>query len=157
MSFERINYEEDHALHVFLIHDRQIQFVPLLGCIIYSNAAEIYDYPVPAEFIGRTVKDFFFRMDQRNLTVQEAYKNYWLTPKGVNSWKSFEANALAIFIHCENDKLNLFRCYPAISRGFSSEAETPNVIFNRDVSPEELGTCILEQFAYIREHPKTIR
>ena len=157
MDLRQADYEQDHALHIFLIRDRQIQFVPVLGCIMHSNAAEIYDYPVPAAFVGEKVKELFLRMDQRNLEFREEYKDYWLAPKGIRSWKKFEENALSIFIHCVDGKLHLFCCYPAAPRGFDSESQTPNVVFDRDVPAEELGNCILEQFAYIKEHPKTIR
>ena len=157
MDLRQADYEQDHALHIFLIRDCQIQFVPVLGCIMHSNAAEIYDYPVPAAFVGEKVKELFLRMDQRNLEFREVYKDYWLVPKGIRSQKSFIANSQNIAIHCEGNELQLYRFYPYFPRGTASEFQTPNVIFNRDVSPEELGNCILEQFAYIKEHPKTIR
>ena len=157
MDLKRMNYDEMHKLHIYIICDRQLQFVPVLGCIMHSNAAELYDYPVPVAFVGEKVKELFLRMDQRNLEFREEYKDYWLAPKGIRSWKKFEENALDISIHCVDCKLHLFRCYPAAPRGFAPESQTPNVVFDRDVPAEELGNCILKQFAYIREHPKTIR
>ena len=157
MSFDCINYEEKHSLHVFLVQERLIQFVPILGCYIQSGAAEIYDYPVPAAFVGEKVKELFLRMDQRNLEFREVYKDYWLVPKGIRSQKSFIANSQDIVIHCIGKELQLYRFYPYIPRGTAPESETPNVIFDRDVPAEELGNCILEQFAYMKEHPKTIR
>ena len=136
---------------VYLVNGRQILLVPILDVYCRSDAARMFDYPMEPAVLGELVLDFFDQMDHRNLVFQEKYKNYWLMPKGITSWRKFESATFRVYLADEEDgTFGLYHCY-ASGRGFVGESNDPNLVLRRDVSALELGESILAQLAVVAE------
>ena len=140
-----------HGLSVDLINKKQILFVPVLQTKVISEAATIYDYPMDAEEIGRFVFKFFEQMKMRNLTFHTPYKNYWLMPKGIRSFKKFVESAFSVDLTWEGDVFKVCRWFPAHDRGFEPEHSSNDITISTSVSEKELGEFILQQFDYIEK------
>lgn len=140
-----------HGLDVALVNKKQILFVPTLQSKMISEAAVIYDYPMDAEEIGRLVFKFFEQMRARNLTLHSPYKNYWLMPKGIKSFKKFVEAAFPVSLKWNGDVFDVCRWFPAPDRGFVPENSGNNITISNSVSARELGEFILQQFDYIEK------
>lgn len=143
-------YEGSHRVGVYLVNGRQILLVPILDVYCRSDAARMFDYPMEPAVLGKLVLDFFDQMDRRDLVFREKYKNYWLLPKGITSWRKFQNAAFRALVAGEADTLELYRCY-ASGRGFVGESDDPNLVLRRDVSALELGESVLAQLAVVAE------
>ena len=143
-------YEGSHRVGVYLVNGRQILLVPILDVYCRSDAARMFDYPMEPAVLGKLVLDFFDQMDRRDLVFREKYKNYWLLPKGITSWRKFQNAAFRVLVAGEADTLELYRCY-ASGRGFVGESDDPNLVLRRDVSALELGESVLAQLAVVAE------
>ena len=144
-------YEGSHRVGVYLVNGRQILLVPILDIDCRSDAAEIYDYPMEPAVLGGLVRNLFNQMEHRNLVFREKYKNYWLMPKGITSWRKFESATFRVYLASEeNGTLGLYRCY-ASGRGFVGESNGPNLVLSRNVSALELGESVLAQLAVVEE------
>ena len=143
-------YEGSHRVGIYLVNGRQILLVPILDVYCRSDAARMFDYPMEPAVLGELVLDLFDQMDRRDLVFQEKYKNYWLLPKGITSWRKFQNAAFRVLVAGEADTLELYRCY-ASGRGFVGEGNGPNLVLRRDVSALELGESILAQLAVVVE------
>ena len=84
----------------------------------------------------------------------EKYKNFWLLPKGITSWKKFEKSALTLLLLHINGNIELYRNYLSPDGGFVQESDNPNLVLIRTISSKELGEIILSQFEYIRNIPR---
>ena len=140
-----------HGLSVGLINNRQILFVPVLKIKVISEAAAIYDYPMDAEEIGKLVFMFFEQMKLRNLTLHTPYKEYWLMPKGIRSFKKFVEATFLIDLDWDGDVFKVCRWFPAHDRGFEPEQTGNDITISTSVSAKELGEFILQQFDYIEK------
>jgi len=149
-------YAEEQGVNVHIVNERQILLAPLLGCRFRSDAAVIYDYPIDAIFLGKKVLDYFDQMDRHDLKLKEKYKDFWLMPKGMTSWRKFEKSALTILLLHKNSSLELYRNYLSPDGGFVQESEEPNLVLSRTIAPKELGEIILSQFEYIRNASKKL-
>ena len=138
-----------HSLSVDLINKKQILFVPDLQTKVISEAAVIYDYPMGAEEIGRIVFKFFEQMKLRNLTLHTPYKNYWLMPKGIRSFKGYVKATFSISLAWDGDVFEFYRWFPASDRGFEPESSSYDATISTSVSAKELGEFIIQQFDYI--------
>jgi len=138
-----------HGLSVDLINKKQILFVPFLQINAISEAAVIYDYPMDAEEIGSLIFRFFEQMKSRNLTLHTPYKNYWLMPKGIRSFKKYVEAAFPVELEWDGDIFNVYRWFPAPDRGFELEHSSNYITISTSVSAKELGEFILQQFDYI--------
>ena len=144
-------YEGSHRVGVYLVNGRQILLVPILDVYCRSDAARMFDYPMEPAVLGELVLDFFDQMEHRALVFREKYKNYWLLPKGITSWRKFESATFRVYLADEEDgTFGLYRCY-ASGRGFVGESNDPNLVLRRDVSALELGESILAQLAVVVE------
>lgn len=136
---------------VYLVNGGQILLVPILDVYCRSDAARIYDYPMEPAVLGGLVLDLFDQMDRRALVFREKYKNYWLLPKGITSWRKFESATFRVYLADEEDgTFGLYRCY-ASGRGFVGESNDPNLVLSRNVSALGLGESILAQLAVVVE------
>lgn len=140
-----------HGLIVDLINKKQILFVPVLQIKVISEAAVIYDYPMDVEEIGRIVFKFFEQMKLRNLTLHEPYKNYWLMPKGIRSFKRYVKATFSVSLTWDGDAFQFYRWFPASDRGFEPESSSYDATISTSVSAKELGEFILQQFDYIEK------
>ena len=140
-----------HGLSVGLTNQTQISFVPVLRMKNISEAAEMYDYPMDAEEIGRLIFKFFAQMEQRNLTLHSPYKNYWLMPKGIRSFKKYVASTLLVGLRWDGDVFQVCRWFPAQDRGFEPESSGNPITISTSVSAKELGEFLLRQFDYIAQ------
>ena len=138
-----------HGLSVDLINKKQILFIPVLQIKMISEAATIYDYPMGAEEIGILVFKFFEQMKLRNLTLHTPYKNYWLMPKGIRSFKKYVEAAFPVELTRNEDVFQVCRWFPAPDRGFEPEHSQNDITISTSVSAKELGEFILQQFDYI--------
>ena len=144
-------YEGSHRVGVYLVNGRQILLVPFLDVYCRSDAAEIYDYPMEPAGLGGLVRNLFDQMEHRTLVFREKYKNYWLMPKGITSWRKFENATFRIYVETEEDgALGLYRCY-ASGRGFMGESDDANLVLRRNVSALELRESVLAQLAVVEE------
>ena len=143
-----------HGLSVDLINKKQILFVPVLQTKVISEAATIYDYPMDAEEIGRFVFKFFEQMKMRNLTFHTPYKNYWLMPRGIRSFKKYVEATFSVSLTWYGDVIKVCRWFPAHDRGFEPEYSCNDIAISASVSAKELGEFILQQFNYIEEKRK---
>ena len=152
MMLDDYLYDDCHGLSVDLVNKRQIMFIPILGCRMISEAAVIFDYPIGAEEIGRLVFQFFEQMKQRSLTLQSPYKNYWLMPKGIRSFKKYVEAAFPVGLEWDGNVLGVNRWIPAPDRGFTLEGSGGyEATISTSVSAKELGEFILQQFDYIEQ------
>ena len=136
---------------IYVVNDRQVLLVPFLDIDCRSDAAEIYDYPIEPAVLGGLVRNLFDQMEHRALVFREKYKDYWLMPKGITSWRKFESATFRVYLADEEDgTFGLYRCY-ASGRGFVGESNDPNLVLRRDVSALELGESILAQLAVVVE------
>lgn len=140
-----------HDLSVDLINKKQILFVPVLKAKNISEAAVIYDYPMGVEEIGGFIYKFFEQMKSRNLTLHEPYKNYWLMPKGIRSYKKFVEAAFSVDLRWDGDVFEVTRWFPARDRGFEPESSGYDTTINNSVSAKELGEFMIQQFDYIEK------
>ena len=147
-------YSAEQGVNIHIVNEKQILLVPLLGCRFRSDAAKIYDYPIDASFLGEQVADYFDQMDRHELMFAEKYKNFWLLPKGITSWKKFEKSALTLLLLHINGNIELYRNYLSSDGGFVQESDNPNLVLIRTISSKELGEIILSQFEYIRNIPR---
>ena len=148
-----------YKLDVALVNKRQIQFIPVLWIYGISEAAAIYDYPMPPEEIGRLAYYFFERIQARNLPCHDPFKKYWLVPKGIRSYKKYVEATFMISLVWDGDILKVVRWYPAKGRGFDggpSGDRDYNASFPAYASNEELGTFILQQFAFIEKRRREL-
>ena len=144
-------YEGSHRVGIYLVNGRQILLVPILDINCRSDAAEIYDYPMEPAVLGKLVLALFDQMESQALVFREKYKDYWLMPKGITSWRKFENATFRIYVETEEDgALGLYRCY-ASGRGFMGESDDPSLVLRRNVSALELGESILAQLAVVVE------
>ncbi len=152
MMLDDYLYDDCHGLSVDLVNKRQIMFIPILGCRMISEATVIFDYPMGAEEIGRLVFQFFEQMKQRSLTFHSPYKNYWLMPKGIRSFKKYVEAAFPVGLEWDGNVLGVNRWIPAPDRGFTSEGSGGyEATISTAVSAKELGEFILQQFDYIEQ------
>ena len=136
---------------IYVVNDRQVLLVPFLDIDCRSDAAEIYDYPMEPAVLGKLVRNLFDQMEHRALVFREKYKDYWLMPKGITSWRKFESATFRVYLADEEDgTFGLYRYY-ASGRGFVGESNGPNLVLRRDVSALELGESILAQLAVVAE------
>ena len=150
MMLDDYLYDDCHGLSVDLVNKRQIMFIPILGCHMISEATVIFDYPMGTEEIGRLIFKFFEQMKQRNLTLHFPYKNYWLMPKGIRSFKKYVEAAFPVSLEWDGNVLGGNRWIPAPDRGFISEGPGGHeVTISTSISAKELGEFILQQFDYI--------
>lgn len=140
-----------HGLSIGLVNKKQILFVPVLQIKCISEAAAIYDYPMDAEEIGRFVFQFFEQMKLRNLTLHTPYKNYWLMPKGIRSFKKYVEATFCVDLTWDGDVFSVCRWVPASDRGFEPDLSSKDLTISNSVSAKELGEFILQQFDYIEK------
>ena len=139
-----------HGLTVDLINKKQILFVPVLQTKVISEAATIYDYPMDVEEIGRIVLKYFEQMKLRNLALHTPYKNYWLMPKGIRSYKKFVESAFSVDLTLDGDVFKFFRWFPSSDhRYFEPEHSNNDITISTPVSAKRLGKFIIQQFDYI--------
>lgn len=140
-----------HGLIIDLVNKKQILFVPVLKTKCISEAAAIYDYPMDAEEIGRFVFQFFEQMKLRNLTLHTPYKNYWLMPKGIRSFKKYVEATFSVDLTWDGDIFSVCRWVPAPDRGFEPDPSSKDLTISNSVSAKELGEFIQQQFDYIEK------
>ena len=148
-----------YGLEVALVNKRQIQFIPVLQSYCISEAAAIYDYPMPPEAIGRLAYHFFERMRARDLPCHDPFKKHWLAPKGIRSYKKYVEATFLVSLVWDGDILKVLRWYPAKDRGFSGDPSRDgdyDTSFPALASNEELGTFILQQFAFIEKRRREL-
>lgn len=140
-----------HSLNIALVNKKQILFVPVLQIKVISEAAVIYDYPMGAEEIGGIIFRFFEQMKSRKLTLHTPYKNYWLMPKGIRSFKKYVESAFSVGLRQEGDVFGVTRWFPAHDRGFEPERTDREITIDTSVSAKELGEFMIQQFDYIEK------
>jgi len=145
-----------HGLSVDLVNKKQILFVPVLQIKVISEAAVIYDYPMDAEEIGGLIFQFFEQMKLRNLTLHTPYKNYWLMPKGIRSFRKYVEAAFPVELTRNGDLFLITRWFPAPDRGFEPERSGGDITISTSVPAKELGGFIQEQFDYIERKRKRL-
>lgn len=144
-----------HSLQVVLVNKKQILFVPVLQSHIISEAAVICEFSMDAERIGELADRFFEQMRRRCLTLHEPYKNYWLMPKGIRSFKKYVEASCPIELTWDGAVFGITRWLPAPDRGFEPEAVNTENGYHAEISnsasPAELGELLLRQFDEIEK------
>ncbi len=80
-------------------------------------------------------------------------------PKGIRSYKKYVEATFMISLVWDGDILKVVRWYPAKDRGFDggpSGDRDYNTSFPAYASNEELGTFILQQFAFIEKRRREL-
>lgn len=150
---DQVDYDYGHTVCIFITNETQILLVPTLGGTSCSGATRIYDYPIPADFLGAETLNMFRQMDERALEIRENSKNFWFMPKGVRSWKKFESSSLYVSIDCIDNEFRFLRWHPGPPRGYTGYQNEPDLILPRETSAQELGEAILDLFESIRQNP----
>ena len=148
-----------HGLRVDLVNKKQILFFPVLWCKNISEAAAIFDYPMDAEEIGGLVFQFFEQMKLRCLTLQDPYKDYWLRPKGIRSFKKYVEATFPVSLRLNRNVFEVFRWFPEPNcRYFTVEGHSGgcDATIKSTVSANELGGFILQQFDYIEKKRRNL-
>lgn len=143
-----------HGLRVDLVNKKQILFFPALWGNLVSEAATIFDYPMDAEEIGRLVFQYFEQMKLRNLTIYAPYKDYWLMPKKIRSFKKYVEATFPVGLELNSDIFEVYRWFPAPNcRYFTGESLSGgcDATIKSTVSASELGGFILQQFDYMEK------
>ena len=101
-----------------------------------------------AEEIGRFVFQFFEQMKLRNLTLHTPYKNYWLMPKGIRSFKKYVEATFSVDLRWDGDVFSVCRWVPAPDRGFEPNPSSKDLTISNFVSAKESGELLAAPRAF---------